>query len=259
MYLDKTKLHQLLAKTEKLAPASSNGLNAYGSTPLAGQLSTILAGLSTWLTKHSSLTNGTTYGKKLAELRNKLPDSKRQSWIADREITALRTEALALMKMIDKENKSVFIVHGRDMSMREAVENALRGLNIPTVVLTREEDQGQTVIEKFEKQAARCEYAVVLCSADDEGRLRPKGRSKDVPAFRPRARQNVVLELGYFLAKLGRPYVFVLHSEESIEQPSDFVGVVYQTFDKAGVWKGKLVTELKAAGFKVPAKFSDRI
>ena len=122
------------------------------------------------------------------------------------------------MRTIDRENKSIFIVHGRDLQMRETVQSALRGLGLPTVVLEREDDEGQTVIEKFIKEADRCEYAVVLCSADDEGRLRVKGRAKEL-SMRLRARQNVVLELGYFLAKLGRKNVFVLHPEDSIEQP----------------------------------------
>ncbi|MBD2753901.1 hypothetical protein [Spirosoma validum] len=59
-------------------------------------------------------------------------------------MTALCTQAFALLKTIDKENRNVLIVHSRDTVMRDAVENALRGLNIPTVVLVCEEDQGQT-------------------------------------------------------------------------------------------------------------------
>lgn len=175
------------------------------------------------------------------------------------DIKDLHKGLLSLLKTIDKENKSIFIVHGRNHDMREMVQSALRGLGIPTVILDREDDEGQTVMEKFEKEAQRCEYAVVLCSADDEGRLRARGRNaKDAPT-RLRARQNVVLELGYFLAKVGRKNVFVLHPEEPIEQPSDFVGVIYQTYDKAGKWKAKLVRELKKAGFKIPTKYSDRL
>lgn len=260
MHLDKTKLLQLIEKAQTLPTASSSGFHTGSKQPSpTQQLGTILSGLSSWLRKHPNLTNGTAYGKKLAELRAKLPDSNSRhgSWVPEPNVKELRTGVLKLMRDIDKENKSIFIVHGRDLLMRNEVQSALRGLGLPTVILEREDDGGQTVIEKFVKEADRCEYAVVLCSADDEGRLRVKGR-KDVPT-KLRARQNVVLELGYFLAKLGRENVFVLHPEEPIEQPSDFTGVVYQNYDKAGKWKAKLVRELKNAGFKIPTKLSDRI
>jgi len=259
MHLDKTKLSQLIGKVDSLNVVAQNGFQSTSAPSIAKQLGTLLSGLSGWLTKHPNLSNGASYGKKLAELKSKLPDSNRHgSWFSDKDAKELRAGLLALMRTIDRENKSIFIVHGRDLQMRETVQSALRGLGLPTVVLEREDDEGQTVIEKFIKEADRCEYAVVLCSADDEGRLRVKGRAKE-PSMRLRARQNVVLELGYFMAKLGRKNVFVLHPEDSIEQPSDFTGVVYQTYDKAGKWKAKLVRELKVAGFKISTKLSDRI
>ncbi|PSR51976.1 hypothetical protein AHMF7605_29145 [Adhaeribacter arboris] len=261
MHLDKTKLRLLIDKVERLSVSIPNNFypNNKPSPNIAQQLKASLASLSSWLYKHPSLNNGATYGKKIAELKSKLPDTIRSgTWFPEKEAAELKTGLLALLRLINRENKSIFIVHGRDLQMREAVQSALRGLALPTVILEREDDNGQTVIEKFIKEAARCEYAVILYSADDEGRLRSKGRSKETP-LRLRARQNVVLELGYFLGKLDRKNIFVLHSEESIEQPSDFVGVVYQSYDKAGKWKAKLVRELKTAGFKIPTKFSDRI
>lgn len=259
MHLDKTKLSQLIDRTDSLNVTAQNGFQSTTTPSVAKQLSTLFSGLSGWLTKHPNLSNGASYGRKLAELKSKLPDANRHgSWFPDKDAKDLRAGLLALMRTIDRENKSIFIVHGRDLQMRETVQSALRGLGLPTVVLEREDDEGQTVIEKFVKEADRCEYAVVLCSADDEGRLRTKGRVKET-SMRLRARQNVVLELGYFLAKLGRKNVFVLHPEESIEQPSDFTGVVYQSYDRAGKWKAKLVRELRVAGFKIPTKLSDRI
>ena len=68
----------------------------------------------------------------------------------------------------------------------------------------------------------------------------------------PRARQNVILELGVFLGKLGRKHVCPLVKGD-VETPSDYDGVVYTKLDDAGGWKMKLVQELKAAGFDVDA------
>lgn len=260
MHLDKTKITQLIEKAEKLKPTMSLGYNRDSKTSFESQMRPILSGLSGWLSKNPHLVNGANYGKKLAELKNKLPNNANYGvWVNEEQEKDLKAGTLALLRKIDKENKSIFIVHGRDHQMRDAVQSVLRGLGVPTVVLEREDDEGQTIIEKFEKEASRCEYAVILCSADDEGRIRVKGRKKIETPLKPRARQNVVLELGYFLARLGRQNLFVLHPEESIEQASDFAGIIYQTYDKGDKWKNKLVRELKKAGFKISPKLADRI
>jgi predicted nucleotide-binding protein len=44
-----------------------------------------------------------------------------------------------------------------------------------------------------------------------------------------RARQNVVLELGMLLAKLGRPRVAILlKNQATMERPSDLQGLIYR-------------------------------
>ena len=65
-----------------------------------------------------------------------------------------------------------------------------------------------------------------------------------------RPRQNVVLELGYFAAKLGRSKTLVL-TKGSVDMPSDVFGLVYEAMDKSEGWKMRLARELKAAGFSV--------
>ena len=86
-------------------------------------------------------------------------------------------------------------------------------------------------------------FAVVLLTADDTGGLKgePLG---------DRARQNVILELGYFIARLGRSRVLVLKRGD-LDVPSDLGGVVYQAYDDGGGWKTVLGQELKAAGFDI--------
>jgi predicted nucleotide-binding protein len=59
----------------------------------------------------------------------------------------------------------------------------------------------------------------------------------------------VVLELGYFVGRLGRDRVCAL-GRGDVEIPSDFDGVVYETYDDHGAWKSKLAKELEAAEFK---------
>ena len=139
----------------------------------------------------------------------------------------------------------VFIVHGRDNEAKETVARFLQNLGLTPVILHEQPNQGQTIIEKFE-QHAQVGFAVALLTPDDVGAL--KGDEKNL---KPRARQNVVFELGYFLGLLGRERVCAL-TKGNVEIPSDYDGVVYISLDDGG-WKMKLIKELKNVGFDVDA------
>lgn len=120
----------------------------------------------------------------------------------------------------------VFVVHGHDDVMKESVARVLTSLGLQPVILHEQPDQGQTIIEKIERHS-NVGFAVVLLSPDDIGY-----RDADGPdAARPRARQNVVMELGYFAGKLGRQRVVALHRGD-IELPSDYEGVLYTAIRK---------------------------
>uniref|UniRef100_UPI0011D57785 TIR domain-containing protein n=2 Tax=Vibrio cholerae TaxID=666 RepID=UPI0011D57785 len=69
--------------------------------------------------------------------------------------------------------------------------------------------------------------------------------------FKWRARQNVVFEHGYLIAKLSRGRVAAL-VKGSVETPNDFSGVVYVSMDAAGTWKKELDAELRNAGYEIP-------
>jgi predicted nucleotide-binding protein len=120
-------------------------------------------------------------------------------------------------------------VHGHDEAMREAVARFIEQLGFEVVILHEQANRGQTLIEKFESHGEAAGFAIVLLSADDEG-------CAVGGAAAARARQNVVLKLGYFYGKLGRKRVCALKRGD-LELPSDFVGVVYEPFDDAGTWK----------------------
>jgi predicted nucleotide-binding protein len=101
------------------------------------------------------------------------------------------------------------------------------------VILHEKANRGLTLMEGFEHHAASASFAVVLLTADDEG------RKVGEDELRPRGLQNVVLELGFFLGCLGRGRVVVL-LDPGVETPSDIAGLVYVTLDEGGVWKQKL-------------------
>ena len=137
----------------------------------------------------------------------------------------------------------VFVVHGQDNAAREEIARFLEKAGLIPIVLHEQANEGKTVIEKFERHAARINFAVVLLTPDDEGG--PTGG-----AMRPRARQNVIAELFYFMGKLGRSRVCALKKGE-LEIPSDIAGLVYTPLDAAGGWKAPLLRELERAGYTV--------
>jgi len=146
----------------------------------------------------------------------------------------------------EQEVRRVFVVHGHDPGAKSAVARFLEQIGLEPVILHERPDQGRTIIEKFEEYAD-VSYAVVVCTADDEGRTR--GSQEDL---RPRARQNVIMELGYFMGKLGRPRVSVLY-HAGVEMPSDYRGVLYIPMDEGGQWRATVVREMRSAGVPIDA------
>ena len=106
---------------------------------------------------------------------------------------------------------------------------------------------GQSILEKLESNSD-VGFAVVLFTGDDEGSVKPTPEHAAEP--QPRARQNVVLELGYFVGCLGRDKVCVLY-ERGVEMPSDYHGIGYIRLDEAGAWKQGFVKELMGSGIQV--------
>jgi predicted nucleotide-binding protein len=138
----------------------------------------------------------------------------------------------------------VFVVHGHDEEAKQAVARCIEKLGLEAVILHEQPNQGRTIIEKFEDYAG-VGFAVVLLTPDDVGAARA-----DQANLRPRARQNVVLELGFFIGRLGRQRVCALHRGD-VELPSDLSGVLWLDLDRAGAWRLRLAREMKEAGLDV--------
>lgn len=144
------------------------------------------------------------------------------------------------------DRDEIFIVHGHNEGIRETVARFIEKLGLTATVLHERPNEGQTVIEKFEKHSAHAGFAIVLLTGDDRGGRRDEPYENQ----RPRARQNVILELGFFLAKLGRKHVCALY-EQGVEIPSDYQGVLFAQLDDNGRWKVELAREMKYAGLPV--------
>jgi predicted nucleotide-binding protein len=165
--------------------------------------------------------------------------------VADAAASTPGTQTLAIAEnpklQSQKKSQKIFIVHGHDEVALQTVARFVERIGFEAIILREQANQGRTIIEKIEANSD-VGLAVVLLTPDDEG-------SKRGSTLRPRPRQNVLLELGYFLAHLGRSKVCVLASPGDMDIPTDFAGVVWEPLDDGGAWKQSFARELSAAGF----------
>lgn len=140
--------------------------------------------------------------------------------------------------------RKVFIVHGHDDATKEAVARYLGKIGFEAVILHEQINRGGTIIEKFEAHSAKVGFAIILLTPDDEAHAVDGG-----PAVK-RARQNVILEWGYFIGALGRERVCAL-KKGNVELPSDAIGIVWEPFDDHGAWRTKLAKELAGVGYDI--------
>lgn len=157
---------------------------------------------------------------------------------------AATTPEIAESQTSDPKNRRVFLVHGHDVGAKESAARFLEKIKLEPVILHEQANEGLTVIEKFEAHVD-VGFAIVLLTPDDLG-----ASAEDREKLVPRARQNVVLELGYFTGKLGRSRVCGLY-KSGVEVPSDFHGVLFIELDQAGAWKTKLANELVRARMQI--------
>jgi len=150
------------------------------------------------------------------------------------------------VRAVEVNTKDVFVVHGHDEAAKATVAPFLEKLKLNAIVLHEQPDKGRTIIEKF-LDHSKVGYAVVLLTPDDIGG--PKN-SRDFTTLQPRARQNVILELGYFIGALGRDRVCALKTA-GVELPSDLAGVLYIELDSSDAWRLQFAKEMKHAGLDV--------
>jgi len=148
--------------------------------------------------------------------------------------------------VVARNKRKVFIVHGRDNEAKQEASRFIEKLGLEAIILHEQASAGMTIIEKIEHYSNDADFAVVLYTACDHGR----GIHESKTPPKNRARQNVVFEHGYLMAKLGRENVCSL-VKGNIETPNDISGVVYVAMDEFGAWKSEVAKELKACGYSI--------
>ena len=156
-----------------------------------------------------------------------------------------------------EENRTIFVVHGHDNEAREQLELVLHRLGLKPYVLQNTDGGGLTIIENLEQmigKKAASSFGIVLLTPDDIGFAKADGDAQ----AKPRARQNVILEMGMLLASLTRERVAILQ-KGYMEHPSDVSGIIYINFkDHVKEAIPKLVGRLQAVGITLdPAKIAE--
>ena len=138
----------------------------------------------------------------------------------------------------------IFVVHGHDEAAKHSVARFIEKLGLTAIILDEQTTNGKLILEQFERHAKEVGFAVVLMTPDDVGY--PVGKPK---AKKPRARQNVIYELGYFAGRIGREKVCAL--SKGVEMPSDLDGLLYVKMESDDGWQFKLAKEMHSAGIPV--------
>ena len=149
-------------------------------------------------------------------------------------------------------NNKIFVVHGHDDAAREQLERILLLLGLEPFVLMNTSGEGLTIIEALEKQIGRkpeADFGIVLLTPDDMGYAIKEGENE----VKPRARQNVILEMGMLMASLTRSRIAILE-KQYVEIPSDADGILRLKFqDHVKEAVPKLTQRLREAGFHIDA------
>ena len=155
--------------------------------------------------------------------------------------------------------KEVFISHGKDLKPLNELKSILVDFGLTPVILSEQPSGGKTVMEKLETYSD-VGYAFVILTPDDLGGFvemgskwsRPQRLRKFLKTAHNRPRQNVILEFGYFVGRLGRDKVSCL-LKKPVEQPSDMQGIVYLSFKESlEEIRTEILNELKAVGYQIP-------
>lgn len=164
--------------------------------------------------------------------------------------SATQDQRTPATQFVARNKRKVFIVHGRENEAKQEIARFIEHIGLEPIILHEQASSGLTIIEKIERYSNEADFALVIYTPCDFGRGAHEGNQHP----KKRARQNVVFEHGYLMAKLGRENVCALVKDE-IEIPNDISGVVYVGLDKSGTWKAEIAKELRACGYEIKSWF----
>lgn len=119
--------------------------------------------------------------------------------------------------------RKVFLIHGHNEAKWRDLQSVLFKLGVDPIELSEQNVNGVTIIEKFEQVASQCDFAFAIFTYDDIV-------SADGVEYL-QVRPNVIFELGWFYAKLGREKVMIIEEKNSKGNIfSDLAGIYRYSF-----------------------------
>lgn len=161
----------------------------------------------------------------------------------DFEHKAVSKEEKKKNQAAQNDKNKVFIVHGHDELTKTKVARFIEKLGYEAIILHEQASGGKTIVEKIEFYTD-VGFAIILYTPDDVGGL---NKTESPSVQKNRARQNVIFEHGYLIAKLGREKVVPLVVGD-LEMPSDVSGIVYVADTN---WQIDVAKEMKQAGYSI--------
>jgi predicted nucleotide-binding protein len=172
-------------------------------------------------------------------------DNNGRGYIVQSELSALQSDLSYIFEVrsnsqigevVEEKPRRIFISHGTSTEWYKVQAYIERDIQIPTLELAQEANFGRTILQKLSEESNKCSYAVIIMTGDDE--------SSD---GKPKARENVMHEIGFFQGKFGLQNVCLLY-EEGTTIPSNIHGLVYIPFPKnyAEATYGALTREIKS-------------
>lgn len=150
-------------------------------------------------------------------------------------------------------DRTIFVVHSHDAESKEQLELILHRLELDLYVLQNTDGDGLTIIERLEHMIgknAASSFGIVLLTPDDIGYAGAEGDAQ----AKPRARQNVIMEMGMLLASLTGERVAII-VKGFVEHPSDVGRIIYFTYkDHVKEVIPKLVDRFEGAGIRLDPK-----
>lgn len=146
-------------------------------------------------------------------------------------------------------NQEIFIVYGHDQVALDQLENLLLKLDLKPFILKNQSQNSKTIIEVLEKYTTteKASFGIVLLTPDDRGYPNTESSSE----AKPRARQNVIFEMGMLIAALGRENVAILQ-KGVLERPSDIEGMLRLEFNTdVREISQKLIQSMKKSGISI--------
>jgi len=142
--------------------------------------------------------------------------------------------------------KNVFIVHGRDLNTLNELQVILNKYKVVPKILINEDKGAKFILQEVEELIRISKAGFILATPDDEGRLRGSNGSEE--PLEPRARENVIFEMGLLFAKFREFDRVALLLKKPLKLPSDLAGIAYGEFASAIELEFILSAKLKKWG-----------